>query len=169
MNVVVTDANVLIDLCELGMLNAFFALPYDMHVVESVWEELAEDQQLMYKPFISNGNFSVIAQTEIDLFEVDKIKQAKNQLSIPDCSSLVYAKVINGILLTGDKNLRTTAKAKEVEVRGHLWVFDEMVRTKVLSSKNAIDKLNELRTTVNPKLGLPQSDCDLKIKAWSEK
>lgn len=45
MNIVVTDANILIDLCELGMLDAFFALPYEMHVVESVWEELAEEQQ----------------------------------------------------------------------------------------------------------------------------
>lgn len=121
-----------------------------------------------YRSYIDRGDFFVIDQAEIDLFEVDKIKQAKNQLSIPDCSSLVYAKATSGILLTGDKNLRTTAKTKDVEVRGHLWVFDEMVKTNAISPYNAIDKLNELRTTINPKLGLPQNDCDLKIKTWSE-
>lgn len=167
MNIVVTDANILIDMCELGMLDAFFALPYDIHVVESVWDELVEKQQLLYKTFINNGKLSVVEQTEIDLFEVNKIKQTKNQLSIPDCSSLVYAKSTNGILLTGDKNLRTTAKAKDVEVKGHLWVLDEMVKVNAISPDKAIDKLNELRTTINPKLGLPPNDCDMKIKTWS--
>lgn len=73
MNIVVTDANILIDLCELGMLDAFFALPYDMHVVESVWEELAEEQQSQYRSYIDRGDFFLIDQAEIDLFEVDKI------------------------------------------------------------------------------------------------
>lgn len=44
MNIVVTDANILIDLCELDILEEFFSLPYSMSVVGAVWDELSDEQ-----------------------------------------------------------------------------------------------------------------------------
>ena len=168
MKIVVTDANILIDLCELGILEAFFALPYNMIVVESVWDELLEDQQRMYSNYMSGGLFTIIQQYEVDLMTVAEIKESRQQLSIPDCSSLVYAEQVKGVLLTSDKNLRTTERIRGVDVHGHLWMFDEMVRIRSLMLSDAIIKLTELRTVVNPKLGLPANECEIRLKTWGE-
>jgi hypothetical protein len=54
-----------------------------------------------------------------------------------------------------------------IEVHGHFWVFDNLVENGLLSGQSAIDKLNELCTQVNPKLGLPVNECQKRIKKWS--
>ena len=57
MNIVVTDANILIDLCELDILEEFFSLPYSMSVVEAVQkihhlpEEHLPDLLLQYQNY----------------------------------------------------------------------------------------------------------------------
>ena len=168
MKIVVTDANILIDLCELGILEAFFALPYEMTVVESVWDELSEGQQQMYGNYMCGGRFTLVHQEDIDLMTVAEIKESRHQLSIPDCSSLVYAEQVAGVLLTSDKNLRTTAKIRGIDVHGHLWLFDEMVSIHALMPNDARFKLTELCTVVNPKLGLPAYECEARLKKWSE-
>ena len=166
MNIVVTDANILIDLCELDLLESFFTLPYNMSVVESVWDELSFNQQQMYVEYINGGRFSLVQQEDIDLMTVGEIKGIRKQLSIPDCSSLVYAEQVKGILLTSDKNLRTTAAARGIDVHGHLWVFDEMVKAHTILAQVAISKLSELCSVINTKLGLPANECESRIKVW---
>ncbi len=167
MNIVVTDANILIDLCELDILEEFFSLPYNMSVVGAVWDELSDEQQQMYAIYLNDGRFSLVPQEDINLITINEIKESRQQLSIPDCSSLVYAEEGEGILLTSDKNLRTTARARGVEFRGHLWVLDEMVNSHTMSPDVAISKLSDLRTSVNTKLGLPANECETKIRLWS--
>jgi hypothetical protein len=54
-----------------------------------------------------------------------------------------------------------------IEVHGHFWVFDNLVEKGLLSGQSAIDKLKELCTQVNPKLGLPAIECQKRIKNWS--
>ncbi len=167
MNIVVTDANILIDLCELDILEEFFSLPYNMSVVGAVWDELSDEQQQMYANYLDDGRFSLVPQEDINLITINEIKESRQQLSIPDCSSLVYAEEVEGILLTSDKNLRTTARVRGVEFRGHLWVLDEMVNSHTMSPDVAISKLSDLRTSVNTKLGLPANECETKIRLWS--
>ena len=60
MNIVVTDANILIDLCELDILEEFFSLPYSMSVVGAVWDELSDEQQQMYTNYLDDGRFSLV-------------------------------------------------------------------------------------------------------------
>ena len=168
MIIVVTDANILIDLCELNLLSPFFALHFKVSVVESVWDELSIEQQEQYANYLVNKSFELVKQETLDLLKVMEIKNQKQQLSIPDCSSLVYAMGVNGFLLTSDKNLRLMAKTMNIEYRGHLWVFDELVRNQVISPNMAQQKLNELRTNINPKLGLPVNECEERIKRWGK-
>ena len=51
-------------------------------------------------------------------------------------------------------------------VRGHLWVFDEMVAHNILSNQVAVQKLMELNTVVNVRLNLPEAECESRIKKW---
>ena len=168
MKIVVTDANILIGLCEMDLIVPFFALPYEISVVEAVWKELSFNQQQKYTGHVDSGRFGFVKQEDVDLMAVAEIKTSRNQLSIADCSSLVYAEDVDGILLTSDKNLRTTACSRGVDVHGHLWVFDEMVGIQSITPQVAIEKLTELRTVINPKLGLPANECERRLKVWQE-
>ena len=165
MKIVVNDANILIDLCKLDMLEAFFRLQYDFHVVDDVWEELNSQHQILLRPYIQAKRLVVVEDT-VEITDILQIKQQRNQLSIPDCTSLLYAKEQKSILLTSDKNLRTTADQHKVEVHGHLWVFDNLVDDKILIKSVASAKLHTLITEVNRKLGLPKAEYEARIRDW---
>lgn len=167
MKIVVNDANILIDFCKLDMLEAFFQLQYDFHVIDDVWEELNSQHQKQLQPYIQTERLVVVADT-VELTEILQIKEQKGQLSIPDCTALLYAKQQQSILLTSDKNLRATASQHKIEVHGHLWVFDTLVSAEIIAKTMAAEKLLKLTAEVNPKLGLPKTEFETRIKDWKQ-
>ena len=167
MKIVVNDANILIDFCKLDMLDAFFQLQYDFHVVDDVWEELNSQHQIQLQSYIQSQRLVVVADT-VEITDILQIKEEKYQLSIPDCTALLYAKQQKSILLTSDKNLRTTASLHKIEVHGHLWVFDELVNTGLIAKTMAAEKLHKLTAEINPKLGLPKTEFEIRIKDWNK-
>ncbi|MCR4964887.1 MAG: hypothetical protein K6A41_04450 [Bacteroidales bacterium] len=167
MKIVVNDANILIDFCKLEILEAFFQLQYDFQVVDAVWEELNTQHQIQLQPFIQEERLAVITEAA-EIKDILLIKEERGQLSIPDCTSLLYAKKQQTILLTSDKNLRSTATQHKVEVHGHLWIFDNLVNSGILSGKTAVEKLLNMTAEVNPKLGLPKPELEMRIKNWKQ-
>jgi hypothetical protein len=71
--------------------------------------------------------------------------------------------LIKGIILTGDRKLRTTLENQGKEVHGIIWIFEKWVSAKILSKVNAADKLEEL-VQMNP--FLPQKECFDRINKW---
>ncbi len=63
--------------------------------------------------------------------------------------------------------LRKFAKAQNLEVHGHLWVFDNLVDNKIIGGQRAIEKLRELCEIINPKLGLPKNECLSRFEKWT--
>lgn len=62
-----------------------------------------------------------------EVAQVFAIKREHSGLSANDCFALVTASCQeNGILLTGDANLRKVAVARNVRVHGVLWIIDEL-------------------------------------------
>ncbi len=165
---VIYDANILIDICKLALVDEVFRLPYEFQTVDVVWNELCEVQQADYQPYIKAGQFVISEIGDEEMIEVFSIRSKRLQLSIPDCSALVYAKNRQGILLTSDKNLRSTARQNAVEVRGHLWIFDELYIRNVMTGLMLVEKLAELRERVNPRLGLPEEECERRVREWCE-
>ncbi|MGV8094670.1 MAG: hypothetical protein AB2L24_22685 [Mangrovibacterium sp.] len=103
-----------------------------------------------------------------DLIEILNLRFFKPNLSEQDCSALHQAQKEAAILITSDNLLRNFAKSKNVEVHGHLWVFDNLVGNRLLMGIRAIEKLNELCNVVNPKLGLPVDECQKRITKWGK-
>lgn len=52
---------------------------------------------------------------------------------------------LDAILLTGDRKLKSVARGGKIEVRGIFWVFDEMLRQKVIEKKEYKVKLTQLK------------------------
>jgi predicted nucleic acid-binding protein len=166
--IVVNDANILIDIVELKVLPYFFQLDFEFHTTELILEELFEEQREALTPYIETNRLIVATLSEDDFVEIINIRIAKPNLSEQDCSALYQAKKENAALITSDNALRKFAKSQNIEVHGHLWVFDMLVDKKILSGQRAIEKLNLLCQTVNPKLGLPGDECQKRIKSWKK-
>ncbi len=168
MRIVVNDANILIDLVELKILHWFFKLEFEFHTTAIILEELFVEQKEALLPYIETGSLIVDDITEEDLIEILKIRNTKPSLSEQDCSAFYHARKYSAALITSDNTLRKFAEANNIEVHGHLWVFDNLVNNKILKSLTAVKKLEELCNVINPKLGLPESECLRRIKLWSK-
>ncbi len=166
MRVVVNDANILIDLVKLNLLPQFFALEYSFYTSDLILEELHLDQQQAFQPFIDSGSLTVMTFDMSGLILIGELKKEKPQLSEQDCSAIVCALNLDGELLTSDNILRQFAVSRKMPVRGHLWVFDQLVEHKIINGKQAAEKLKTLMEEINPRLGLPAKECEIRLISW---
>jgi len=166
MKIIVNDANILIDLVKLELLPNFFSLNLTFHTSDLILDELHDWQAKRLQPFINNGILKIYSFTADELIEIALLQAERTQLSEQDCSAIVCAKKIGGDLLTSDNNLRKFATHKNLKVYGHLWVFDQMIEAQTISGATAIEKLQELREVINPRLGLPKHECENRISRW---
>lgn len=166
MRIVVNDANILIDLVELELLPHFFDLEFQFYTTTLVLDELFDEQQEAFMPYIDQGLLIVADISAEELLEIALIQQSKPRLSEQDCSAFFQARSKGGTLVTSDKNLRKYAAQEAVEVHGHLWIFDQMVEAKTITGKRASDKLTELCEKINPRLKLPKHECTKRHVLW---
>ncbi len=169
MIVVVNDANILIDLIKLQLVEAFFNINWEFHSTNLIIEnELYDEQKMVLQPFIDNGKLIVQELDVDDMLTIMDIQAQKPQLSDKDCSALHCAQKLNASLVTSDNTLRKFAKVKKVDVHGHLWVFDALLDHGCITPATAIAKLNELNS-INAKLSLPKKECEARIEMWKQR
>lgn len=141
--IVVTDANIFIDLYDLGLTKSFFNLELEIHTTSAVLYELYSEQQEILQAYQSVGRLEVHNLKEQDFIEIYNENYPKS-LSEADKSVLHVANKINACVLSSDKTLRNCAKNKEIEYHGMIWIFDKFVETATLTPKEAKAKLNQL-------------------------
>ncbi|HCA43583.1 MAG TPA: hypothetical protein DEP28_10070 [Bacteroidetes bacterium] len=134
-----------------------------------ILEELFDEQQEALLPYIETKQLKVDVFSAEDLLEIWMIRAAKPNLSEQDCSALYHAQKTGAALITSDNLLRKFAHSINIEVHGHLWIFDHMVNADILSGETAAKKLMELCNVVNPRLGLPKQECQRRFRLWGDK
>lgn len=166
MIVVVNDANLLIDLIKLDLLEAFFQLNWRFHTTNIIFEtELYPEQQAELLPYIDRYKLVVHPLSAQDIVSIMDLQRMRPQLSDKDCSAFIFAERLNAHLLTSDNALRKFALQSNLRVHGHLWVFDALVNDECLSPQDAIKKLQQLEQ-INPKLKLPKNELELRKNKW---
>ncbi len=165
--IAVTDANIFIDLYDLGLTKSFFNLELEVHTTSAVLFELYSEQQEILQAYQSVGRLSVHNLQEQDFIEIYNENYQKS-LSEADKSVLHVANKINACVLSSDKTLRNCAKNKEIEYHGMIWIFDKFVETSTLTRKEARNKLKQLVATNflfrnNQKL---VEEIDKRLKLW---
>ncbi len=163
MILLVNDANILIDLLKIGLLESFFQLECEFHVTDFVVVEVQEDNVAELNMFIENGSLHKKSFDFEELMQVQLLEVKHQALSIADCSCLFHARKLSAQLLTGDAALRRTAQQEQLSVHGILWIFDELVRQNLLPKEQAIDKLSELMLK---NTRLPATECKKRFKRW---
>lgn len=165
--IVVNDTNVFIDLYEVGLLDEFFSLPWEVHTTDFVMLELLrEGQHDTVARYKADKRLIVPVFEAKEMLEIGNLFQQslnKTNLSLTDCSVWYYAKVNNYILLTGDRKLRTTSAYEGVEVHGVIYVFDRLIELNVISRQVAVKKLQQLYS-INSRL--PKEEIEKRINLW---
>jgi predicted nucleic acid-binding protein len=136
--IIVNDANILIDLVDLKILPYFFQLEFEFHTTAIILDELFEEQKEALFPYIETGSLIIDDISDEDLIEILMIRATKPNLSEQDCSAFYQAKKDKAALITSDNTLRKFAQANNLEVHGHLWVFDNLVNNEILTGITAI-------------------------------
>ena len=90
--------------------------------------------------------------------------QAKEwKVSLQDVSVAHLAKRHGGILLSGDKRLRTKSAEAGIEVKGILWVLDMIVERKLLIPQRALNALEAILEA-----GIPSEECGERRQRWGK-
>lgn len=165
MILLVNDANILIDLLQINLLHEFFNLPYKFHVTDLVAAEVHEANRDKLDTCIDQGLITRKGFDYQELMEIQLLSISNKGLSIPDCSCLYHAQETGGRLLTGDAALRKCAERNQVRVYGLLWVFDQLLKEKIIVKGSAHEKLS-LLLSINPRL--PQIECKKRLKMWGD-
>nr|WP_315251243.1 DUF3368 domain-containing protein [uncultured Duganella sp.] len=133
MLLLISDANILIDIDTGGLLASMFSMEYRFAVPDVLYvEELAGQ----HADLLGLGLQSVGLDEEL-VTQVAVLSQRYRRPSRNDLFALVLAANENCPLLTGDKDLRIAAETEGVEVRGTLWLVTEMTRTGRISAQVA--------------------------------
>lgn len=164
MRLLIHDANVLIDLLDLGLLDRALDIPYSMETTDLVRLEVqATDQKRALTACIEEGKLSVITSSAQQILAIHSIHVEHSRLSLADCSVVFHALDRNGIVLSGDGRLRGEAETMRLEVHGTPWVLDQMVEHRILDPNDAIEKL-EFLMGINKRL--PRKECVRLMEAW---
>jgi hypothetical protein len=74
------------------------------------------------------------------------------------------AENLTAVLLTGERKLKTIATTSHgIQVHGILWIFEQLIATKIITPHTAHAGLSQLITINNR---LPKAECERLLKRW---
>lgn len=125
MQVVISDSSCLIDLRKTSLLDAFFRLPYELLIPNTLFDEELFKFTAAQKKAMLRGGLKVVDLPGESVLRAQRIARELPHLSVHDCFAYTLAESRPGcILLTGDGPLRAFARRQKIEVHGVLWVID---------------------------------------------
>ena len=152
--IIVKDANILIDLFHTGLYGKIASMKLRFHTTQYVATEIIRtDQRCLLESMKASGDLIV------DEFEGDDLSEllmffmdnnGRNNLSEADCSVIFLARRLNCRLLTTDQKLKRVALEQGIEVNGFLWLTDLLVEEQIVTEKTMVKHLNRYLET-NPR------------------
>lgn len=169
MDIVVKDANIIIDLLNMGLSQYCRQMGVEFHITRHVFREIKDDTQRQQMiRMILEGELKVDEFTSVEyesfLGMVGSF-DGVNNLSDADCSVIILAQRYNCRLLTSDRKLKRQAEDQGLRVNGLLWIVDTMVEKKILTGPEMIPYLERYRET-NPRA--PHSEINKRIEKYKE-
>jgi predicted nucleic acid-binding protein len=126
---VVSDANILIDFEEGGLVEPIFQLGIVLAVPDVIW---AEEPETRHARLRARG-LSVLGLEAAAIDDTLSLARRYRRPSRNDLMALALARQEACSLLTGDTHLRNAAKAEGVEVHGTLWLARELLSARLVS------------------------------------
>lgn len=164
--IAVQDANVLIDLELAGLFDLWFQTGIETHTTDLIREELENGGHIQALAYFASGQVMEHGLTFEEIMAVSELeREIGSKAKFNDCSVIFLALKLDAMLISGDKPLRKAGKERRIEVHGTLWIFDQLVESKLLPSGIAASKLKHLRSLDR---FFPQGECELRLRRWQE-
>jgi len=161
MKLLINDANILIDIVKLELVEAFLSLDFDLHTTDFVFAELKAYQQ----EYLKSERLGIIkTESQVDFENIVCLLNTNKGLSFEDCSVWHYTQKMNGTLITGDGILRKKVTNAGLEVKGIIYILEEIKNQNKLPIDVCITKIYELKNINNR---LPKHEIDKRILEWT--
>jgi len=157
----ISDANILIDIIVGGLLDELFRLDYEFGLPDVLFEyELRENHV-----DLPDKGLQVI---ELEAAAVEDtgslyVRHRSSGVSLNDCMALALAKQEGCALLTGDAALRQVSALEAVEVRGTLWLVDELMAANLITIDRVVQAYDAMRADGSR---LPWNEVDAQIRKF---
>ena len=159
MLLLISDANILIDIEDGNLTPVIFRLPYEIAVPDILFElELRERHSHLLK-----AGLKVKSLTAESVKKTEFLTQQYPRPSMMDHSALALALQERCPLLTGDKDLRIAAKKEGVEVHGTIWIIEELMNQKIIQQSQAKGSFDAMRVKGSR---LPWGDVEKLLSRW---
>lgn len=140
MSLIISDANIFIDMEAGGLIRQMFHLPERFAVTNILYEE----ELLEHHPELPTYGLVILDVKPEFVSEAFRLGGIYNEPSQNDLLALALAKQEKCPLLTGDGKLRQASEKEAVEVKGTLWLMEEMINNKLINyeiTKSAYDSM----------------------------
>ncbi|PYC20254.1 nucleotide-binding protein [Aquipseudomonas alcaligenes] len=157
--VYISDANILIDFRNAGLLEALFELPIVLCCTDFVIRELKD---------ISRSELERLG-LRVEVIEAQgiprlyELRMQHNNSSLADVSCYFLAQETGRPLLTGDGRLRRQAIQDGLQVHGALWLLDQLLAAEIVTHDGAADALDCM---IMRGARFPLAECQARLAAW---
>lgn len=141
MPLLISDANIFIDLEEGDLLAELFRLPHEIMTPDILYEEELDEQ---HNHLLEMG-LKLGELTSDTMLYAYRLIETYRDPSSNDCFAMALARQEQCPLLTGDNALRTAADSEGIEVRGTLWVVESLVTQGVVTKTQAESAYNRMK------------------------
>lgn len=135
MAILVSDANIFIDVTVSNLSRAMFRLADTISTPDILYHEELQE----HHPDLPGLGLRVEQLSGEGVAEVERLRTVYTDPSSNDLFALALAKTNDWTLLSGDGGLRRAAVAESVDVHGTLWLVERMVTTQVIRVERAAE------------------------------
>ena len=137
----ISDANILIDMEEGGLLEVMFQLPFDFATPDILFfEELEEEHS-----HLSDLGLALKEVSSESMMYAMQLTGTYTQASRNDCFALALAKQEQCPLLTGDMALRKAAEKEAAIVKGTIWLVSQLVIHQKINTEQAREAYRQMQ------------------------
>ncbi|MGI2120147.1 DUF3368 domain-containing protein [Shewanella oncorhynchi] len=129
----ISDANILIDMEEGGLLEVMFQLPYDFATPDILFFEELEEEHT----HLLGLGLALKEVSSASMMYAMQLTGTYTQASRNDCFALALAKQEKCPLLTGDMALRKVAEKEAAIVKGTIWLVSQLVVHQQINTEQA--------------------------------
>ncbi|MBB3061086.1 type II toxin-antitoxin system VapC family toxin [Microbulbifer rhizosphaerae] len=158
--VLVSDTNIWIDLHHGGLLELVLQLPFEFVTTDFVHHELRQPPGAD----LVNLGLQVVELSGQEVTGLYALRGKLGNSSLADVSCYYVADKQGWTLLTGDGALRKSGKAANLDVRGTLWLIDQLFERKLLDGRHLAESLQAI---LDCGARLPDAECETRIEAWA--
>jgi predicted nucleic acid-binding protein len=159
MLILVSDANILIDMHDGGLIDLIFKLPYRFAIPDIIYiEELEERHPYLVKMGLEIHSMNEVLIQQVETLSIKYLKPSRN-----DIFALVLAQHQICPLLTGDKELRRAAINERIEVHGTIWLINELFSAELVSVNTANLAFQTMKQRGSR---LPWNEIEIMINEW---